>query len=249
MLVAALVVASSGVMAHEGADHHNGPIKKEQMAWGIAGDAKAVKRTISLAMTDNMRFTPDFIEVKQGEVIKLVVKNTGAMFHEMVIGTTSALDEHAALMVKFPNMEHDEPYMAHVKPGAQAEIIWNFNRAGNFDFACLVAGHYQAGMVGKISVVAAGGLVHDQAPVAASPASAAPAPDMSEGEVRKVDKETKKITLKHGDIKNLDMPPMTMVFNVSDPALLDKVKPGDKVRFKASNDAAKLTITDIQTMK
>ena len=74
--------------------------------------------------------------------------------HEFVIGDKKDLDEHAALMVKFPNMEHDEPYMAHVAPGKAGQIIWNFNRAGEFDFACLIAGHYQAGMVGKIKVSA-----------------------------------------------------------------------------------------------
>ena len=128
------------------------PVKKEQKAWGIAGDAKAVKRTITLTMTDNMRFTPDKIEVKQGETVRFVLKNDGKLMHEMVIGTKQELDEHAALMMKFPDMEHDEPYMAHVGPGKTGEIIWTFNRAGDFDFACLIAGHYQAGMVGKIIV-------------------------------------------------------------------------------------------------
>ena len=129
-------------------------VKKEQKAWGIAGDAKAAKRTLNIVMTDNMRFTPDKIEVKQGETIKIVLKNEGKMLHEFVIGTKKELDEHAALMLKFPTMEHDEPYMAHVPVGKTGEIIWTFNRAGDFDFACLIAGHYQAGMVGKISVAA-----------------------------------------------------------------------------------------------
>ena len=70
--------------------------------------------------------------------------------------------------------------------------------------------------------------------------------DTVEAEVRKVDKENKKITLKHGEIKNLDMPPMTMVFQVNDAALLDKVQAGDKVKFRAVNEAGKLTVTDIQ---
>ena len=70
--------------------------------------------------------------------------------------------------------------------------------------------------------------------------------EMSEGEVRKVDKAGKKITLRHGPLKNLDMPPMTMVFQVSDPALLDKVKAGDKVRFVAANPDGKLTVTQIE---
>ena len=77
---------------------------------------------------------------------------SGATLHEFVLGTKKDLDEHAAMMVKFPTMEHDEPYMAHVASGKTGEIIWTLNRAGEFDFACLIAGHYQAGMVGKIRV-------------------------------------------------------------------------------------------------
>jgi len=129
-------------------------VVKEQKDWGIAGDAKSVNRTISLTMGDNMRFSNETISVKQGETIRFIVKNTGKMLHEMVIGTKKELDEHAALMVKFPGMEHDEPYMAHVAAGKSSQIVWTFNRPGNFDFACLIAGHYQAGMVGKINVVA-----------------------------------------------------------------------------------------------
>ncbi len=129
-----------------------GPVVKEQKAWGVAGDAKAVTRTVEVKMSDQMRFSPDRIDVKQGDTIRFVVKNDGKLLHEYVIGTKKDLDEHAALMVKFPKMEHDEPYMAHVAPGKSAEIVWTFNRPGDFDFACLIAGHYQAGMVGKIKV-------------------------------------------------------------------------------------------------
>lgn len=70
--------------------------------------------------------------------------------------------------------------------------------------------------------------------------------DMTEGEVRNIDTEARKITLKHGEIKNLEMPGMTMVFQVNDTALLNVVKSGDKVRFRAINDNGKLVITDIQ---
>ena len=156
LLATALLALSSATLveAHGDQDHAKkaGPVKKEQKEWGIAGDAKAVKRTVALTMSDAMRFTPDKIVVKQGETIKIVVKNDGKQLHEFVIGTKKELEEHAALMVKFPNMEHDEPYMAHVTASTAGEIIWNFNTAGEFDFACLVAGHYQAGMVGTISV-------------------------------------------------------------------------------------------------
>jgi uncharacterized cupredoxin-like copper-binding protein len=128
------------------------PAKKEQKDWGIAGDAKQVKRSIDIKMLDSMRFSPDMVNAKLGETIRFVVKNTGAVMHEFVIGTKKENDEHAALMIKFPNMEHSEPYMAHVAPGKIGEIIWTFNRAGHFEFACLIAGHYQSGMIGTIKV-------------------------------------------------------------------------------------------------
>ena len=157
-LIALLIAGNSLTAIAHGDDHAQKPAmpKKEQKEWGIAGDAKAVKQTIRLSMSDTMRFTPDKIAVRQGDTIKIRLKNTGAVMHELVIGTKKELDEHAALMVKFPKMEHDEPYMAHVAPGKTGEIIWTFNKPGDFDFACLIAGHYQAGMVGKIKVTAAG---------------------------------------------------------------------------------------------
>jgi uncharacterized cupredoxin-like copper-binding protein len=155
-LVAALMAASLAGMAHAGQGHsgsHGGQSKKEQKEWGVAGSAKQVRRSITITMTDKMRFSPDSIEVKQGETVKLVVRNAGKTMHELVLGTKKDLEEHAALMAKFPGMEHDEPHMTHVRPGKTGEIIWTFNRAGEFDFACLIPGHYPAGMVGKIKVV------------------------------------------------------------------------------------------------
>lgn len=72
---------------------------------------------------------------------------------------------------------------------------------------------------------------------------------MADGEVRKVDKEAGKVTLRHGEIKALDMPAMTMVFVVKDKAMLEKVKAGDKVRFKAVSDAGKFTVTEMQVVQ
>jgi uncharacterized cupredoxin-like copper-binding protein len=151
---ALFLVHAQAALAHGDEKHaKKGAVaKKEQKPWGIAGDAKAAKRVIEVRMTDAMRFAPDAIGVKLGETVRFVIKNDGKMMHEMVIGTRTELDEHAALMLKFPNMEHDEPYMAHVSPGKSGEIVWQFNRAGDFMFACLIAGHYQAGMVGRIKV-------------------------------------------------------------------------------------------------
>ena len=155
-VLVALLIASGVVLAHGRAEHAQipGPVNKEQKDWGIAGDAKTAKRTIEVTMLDTMRFSPDKINVRRGETVKFVIKNSGTTMHEFVIGTKKENDSHAALMLKFPNMEHSEPYMAHVAAGKTGEIIWAFNKAGEFDFACLIAGHYQAGMVGKITVVA-----------------------------------------------------------------------------------------------
>lgn len=81
------------------------------------------------------------------------------------------------------------------------------------------------------------------------PAAAASAADMTEGEVRKVDKDAKKLTIKHGEIKKLDMPPMTMVFQVKDATMLDKVKAGDKIRFVVEKSESAFVVTDIQAAK
>lgn len=151
-ILGAILLGASPAWANgDKADAH-APVVKEQKDWGIAGDAKDVRRTITLVMTDNMRFTPDRIEVKQGETVRLRIQNKGQLLHELVIGTPAELAAHAEQMLKHPGMEHDEPYMTHVQPGQRGEIIWTFNRAGQFEFACLIAGHFQAGMKGRINV-------------------------------------------------------------------------------------------------
>ncbi|MFN4003948.1 MAG: plastocyanin/azurin family copper-binding protein [Hylemonella sp.] len=153
--IAALIILTTAgaVFSHEGG--HPAPARAgvaEQKPWGIAGQPRQVQRTITLTMGDDMRFQPDRLEIRLGETVRLRVRNTGRLLHELVIGTPEELAAHAAQMLKHPDMEHDEPYMTHVRPGQTGEIVWTFNRAGEFDFACLIAGHYQAGMKGRISV-------------------------------------------------------------------------------------------------
>ena len=154
-LIATLAIAlcASTVFAHgESSPSSHSSAAPEQMPWGIAGQAKAVRRTITLRMTDDMRFSPSQLRIKKGETVRLRVLNQGQLVHEIVLGTAQTLDEYAAMMVKFPGMEHDAPYMAHVAPGTKGELVWKFNQAGSFDFACLIAGHFQAGMRGTITV-------------------------------------------------------------------------------------------------
>ena len=156
-IVAALAAALAAPAAwgHGEAAHAPSAPVKEQKPWGIAGEARGA-RTITLRMGDDMRFAPARIQVREGETIRFVVRNGGRLLHEMVIGTPEELKEHAELMKKFPTMEHDEPYMTHVKGGAKGEIVWNFNRPGTFQFACLIAGHFEAGMIGTIVVTPRG---------------------------------------------------------------------------------------------
>lgn len=141
-------------LAHGEKKGSNAPVVKEQTDWGVAGDAANVIRTVDVSMGDDMQFQPGKLEVKQGETIRFRVKNTGKLLHEFVIGTQAENAKHAELMLKFLGMEHDEPYMTHVDPGKTGEIVWTFNKAGEFEFACLIAGHFQAGMVGSITVAA-----------------------------------------------------------------------------------------------
>ncbi|MFP5409419.1 MAG: plastocyanin/azurin family copper-binding protein [Gammaproteobacteria bacterium] len=155
LLRAALIAAAFTTLpahAHGEKLHAAAPVVFEQTAWGIAGKRADARRTLTVDMTDAMRFTPDKITVQEGETVRFVVRNKGRMLHEMVIGTPEELAKHAAMMAKFPNMEHDEPYMVHVDPGKTGEIVWTFNRAGQFEFACLIAGHYEAGMRGTLTV-------------------------------------------------------------------------------------------------
>ncbi|MBA3505436.1 MAG: cupredoxin family protein [Betaproteobacteria bacterium] len=150
-------VVAGPVLAH--GDSHGKPavkvkkaVKAEQKPFGIAGNPTKVSRTVNMDASDEMRFSPAVLNVKLGETIRFRLKNTGKTMHEMVIGTLPDLKEHAELMKKFPDMEHEEPYMAHVKPGATEEIVWQFNRAGEFNYACLIPGHFEAGMIGKAIV-------------------------------------------------------------------------------------------------
>ena len=146
-------MGATASFSHESMPHAAKPAAiKEQKEWGIAGDTKAVTRTITLRMGDDMRFAPRHLEVKLGETVRLRAENKGKVMHEIVIGTRTELEAHAEMMKKHPGMEHDEPYMAHVAPGQRGDIVWTFNREGDFEFACLLPGHFEAGMRGTIRV-------------------------------------------------------------------------------------------------
>ena len=146
--VAALALSST---AFAGGTHGGGHDAAET-AIGKPGVAAKAARTVTIEMSDTMRYTPSDIQVKQGETVRFIVKNSGKVKHELSLGTEKELLEHLEQMKKFPDMEHDEPSKVSLAPGKQGEIVWQFTKAGAVNFACLMPGHFEAGMKGAIKV-------------------------------------------------------------------------------------------------
>ncbi|MCH8618720.1 cupredoxin family protein [Undibacterium sp. TS12] len=142
-----LAFAGQASFAHD--DHAHG---HDSEAIGKPGTATVTTRTVNVNMTDNMRFTPSNIVAKQGETIRFVIKNSGGIKHEFVLGTEKELKEHYEVMKKNPEMEHSDPNMITLAGGQTGEVVWQFTKAGKIDFACLQPGHYDAGMKGKVAV-------------------------------------------------------------------------------------------------
>lgn len=119
---------------------------------GQPGDPAKVSRTIEIVLDDSMRYNPSEITVKAGETVRLFIKNAGKMKHETVLGSMDELKAHAELMRKMPGMEHSEPNMLTLGPTQRGALVWQFDQPGTVDFACLIPGHMEAGMIGKVTV-------------------------------------------------------------------------------------------------
>ena len=124
---------------------------------GQPGDPNKPARTIHVLMRDdgneqNMRFEPALITVRKGEQIRFLLENGGTESHEFMLATVAENRKHAELMRKFPDMEHDDPNAKRLAMSERGELLWRFTKAGQFEFACLIPGHYEAGMHGKIIV-------------------------------------------------------------------------------------------------
>ena len=100
----------------------------------------------------SMAFEPNAINVKKGQQIRFRLTNKGALDHEFMLATLEMNLKHAEEMKKNPDMEHDDPNGKRLAPGKKGDIVWLFNKAGTFDFSCLIPGHREAGMTGKIIV-------------------------------------------------------------------------------------------------
>ena len=153
LAAAAIGLVASAAQGHGEAKHGSAPkkaISADEHPWGKEGDPRKATKTISVDMADTMRFSPSEVRVKRGDTVKFVVRNSGKVTHEMVIGTAEELAKHAEVMKKNPGMEHEAPYMAHVAAGKKEEIVWTFDKPGTFMYGCLIPGHWEAGMKGTI---------------------------------------------------------------------------------------------------
>ncbi|MBY0611225.1 MAG: cupredoxin family protein [Beijerinckiaceae bacterium] len=156
-LCLALLIATPPALAYAGAGpagHSHGG-HGDELPFGEAGDPKKPSRPISIVMSEGdgkMQFIPNRIEIKKGEQVKFTLSNNGELDHEIILATLEMNLEHAKEMMKNPDMEHDDPNAKRLAPKKAGEIVWKFTKAGEFDFSCLIPGHREAGMTGKIVV-------------------------------------------------------------------------------------------------
>ena len=150
--IAAMGVVTPGpALAHSGHGSH----AVKPFAAGEPGDPTKPFRTIEVVMSDDggkMAYTPDRLDVKKGEQIKFILRNAGLVDHEFLIDTVANNARHKSDMEQNPEMAHDEPNGARLRPGATAEILWRFTKSGTFEFACLLPGHYESGMKGLVAI-------------------------------------------------------------------------------------------------
>lgn len=120
---------------------------------GAEADVSAT-RTIVMKETEDgrMLFEPEVVEVKSGETVRLSFRNAGEVPHEFFMGDQASLTDHAEMMKEMPDMNHEEPNAVRLDPGKSGDIVWRFGGAGSVDFACLVPGHFEAGMRGRFVV-------------------------------------------------------------------------------------------------
>jgi uncharacterized cupredoxin-like copper-binding protein len=140
-----------GMAEHEH-EHEHG---MEGYSAGEPGDPKAPSRTIRVTMEEKdgkMLFVPDRIEVRNGEQIKFVLYDSGELDHEFVLATAEENRKHAEAMKMNPEMEHHEPNATRLAPKQTDEIVWKFTKPGEFQYACLIPGHLEAGMFGTVDV-------------------------------------------------------------------------------------------------
>ena len=153
IIIQSIVVIQIPVFAHTELHGEEEP-EHEQVVTDFGGFHSALvpTRTIEVKMYDSMKFEPSVIDVKANETIKFLVFNSGELDHEFMFGTQEVVTAHAELMKTHPNIPHEDPFMIHLKSNEVGYLVWQFSSPGTFPFACLIPGHYDAGMKGSIGV-------------------------------------------------------------------------------------------------
>ena len=142
---------SHGDHSHGSHDHGSPDHGGASFDAGEPGAVAKVTRRITIIARDGngkMSFEPKDIAVKRGETVEFTVRNDGMLEHEFMLGSAIENASHAALMEAMPDMKHNDPNSMRLAPGKSAKLLWRFSKAGNFEFACLIPGHYDAGMKG-----------------------------------------------------------------------------------------------------
>jgi uncharacterized cupredoxin-like copper-binding protein len=156
ILLGAAAIAAALAPAAAAADAAHSHSHDEARAYGEPGDPSRPSRTVEIVMTETgdgkMLFEPGSVTAKTGEQVRFVIRNEGRLDHEFLLATRADNDRHAIAMRKNPDMEHDEPNGRRVSPGGSDEIVWRFSKSGEFNFACLIPGHREAGMDGSVAV-------------------------------------------------------------------------------------------------
>lgn len=149
LMITQLASFSIPALAHGATANHG---RSTETPFGRPGKPSRVTRTIDVAMSDNMRFSPDNIDAKKGETLRLHITNKGGVEHEFVLGNKAELQEHADMMKQMPGMKHTDANSIQLAPGQSGDVVWTFSKMGSFLYACLLPGHWEMGMEGHITV-------------------------------------------------------------------------------------------------
>jgi uncharacterized cupredoxin-like copper-binding protein len=132
-------------------DGHDHAHSHDSSPVAATADAAAI-RNVVIEVNDNMRFDPGTWQAQQGEVLRLIVVNTGKVKHELVVGQARELAEHAKSMRQSKGEHHHHDNAVSVEPGQSAILMFTFDKAGEWGMACFEPGHYEAGMKGLVQV-------------------------------------------------------------------------------------------------
>ena len=152
MLLSANAWAGEGPSGHSHSHSHD---HGATFSAGEPGNPKKPAKIVQVTMREadgKMLFVPARLEVRKGDQIKFVLRNNGELEHEFVLASAADNLKHAEAMKKNPGMVHEDPNGRQLAPKKTGKMVWKFTRAGEFEYACLIPGHREAGMTGTIVV-------------------------------------------------------------------------------------------------